>query len=129
MTGTGMVIVAGVGAGVGVAVGVGLGVAVAVVLAVTPLTDPPPVGDVVVRSRTNAEATLPLSTAPAMATPPAARKFRLLETADRMWTAWAGKPYETMTRCVTESQGDRAHHEEHVDQLRTTEVINHGCKQ
>src|ERR1700732_4229309 len=83
-TGTGIVTVAGVGAGVGVAVAVG----------VAPPPCPPPevegdgltfpadgVGDV-----RKADAAVRVSTAPARATPPAARNCRLVATANLMGT-------------------------------------------
>jgi hypothetical protein len=81
-TGTGMVTVAGVGAGVGVAVAVGV--------------EPPPCpapevdGDGLtvaaewVEDVRKADAAVRVSTAPASATPPAARNCRLLATTDRM---------------------------------------------
>jgi hypothetical protein len=87
MTGTGIVTVAGVAAGVGV----GVGVAVAVGVEAPPC--PPPLagegngallavdfGSDVSR----ADAAVRVRTAPATATPPAARNCRLVATTDRM---------------------------------------------
>jgi hypothetical protein len=85
MTGTGIVTVAGVAAGVGVGVGVAIAVAVGV--------EPPPCpreGDGVVlpvdfgSDVSRADAAVRVRTAPATATPPAARNCRLVATTDRM---------------------------------------------
>src|ERR1700730_10850409 len=81
-TGTGIVTVAGVGAGVGVAVAVG----------VEPPPCPPPEGEADglavpaewVGAVSRADAAVRVRTAPASATPPAARNCRLVGTADRM---------------------------------------------
>jgi hypothetical protein len=85
ITGTGIVTVAGVAAGVGVGVGVGVaigvvvGLGVGVAVDVDPLPDPPHKG-----KGDPADATPPLRTAPASATPPAARNCRLVANPGRM---------------------------------------------
>jgi hypothetical protein len=108
------VTVAGVGAGVGVGVGVGvaLGVAVAVGTAEPPLC-PLPDGDELKPALTFlmiSAPTLRLSTAPARATPPAARNRRLVETSDRMSTIFGVPTFRKRDACrhgIARSTGRR----------------------
>jgi len=81
ITGTGIVTVAGVGAGVGVGVGVAVAVGVGVRVEDEEGTTLPPFGEGDV---SRADAAVRVSTAPAIAMPPAARNWRLVATADRM---------------------------------------------
>jgi hypothetical protein len=87
MTGTGIVTVAGVAAGVGVGVGVAVAVGVE-----APPSPPPLAGEAngllvpvdFGSDVSRADAAVRVRTAPATATPPAARNCRLVATTDRM---------------------------------------------